>query len=60
MKKVIRCTHDSNRYKYTDKLLEMLGQGVISSESVLQELLWYLPSDTVEEFASSYVGLDEE
>lgn len=60
MKKVVKCNYSSNRSEYTDKLLDMINHGVISAESVLQELLQWLPSDTIEEFAKDYVTSDEE
>ena len=60
MKKVVKCNYSSNRSEYNDKLLDMINHGVISAESVLQELLQWLPSDTIEEFAKDYVTSDEE
>ena len=59
MKKVVKCDYSSNRFEYTDKLFDMMNNGVVSAESVLQELLQYLPSDTIEDFAKDYVTLDE-
>lgn len=60
MKKVVKCGYTPNRYQYTHKLFDMINEGIVSSESVLQELLQYLPSDTIEDFAKDYVTLDEE
>ena len=60
MKKVVKCNYSSNRFEYTNKLLDMINARGTSAERVLQELLQYLPADTIEEFAKDYVTLDEE
>lgn len=58
MKRVIKQVVASSRFEYTDKLLDMIDDEVFSAESVLKELLQYLPSDTVEDFARYYVTHD--
>lgn len=58
MTKVVKCDYSSNRFEYTDKLMDMINAEVISAESVLQELLQYLPQDTIEDFAKDYVTSD--
>lgn len=58
MKKIVKRVVASSRFEYTDKLLDMIDDEVVSAESVLKELLQYLPSDTVEDFARYYVTLD--
>lgn len=60
MKKVVKCNYSLNRFEHTNRLLDMINDGVIDAESVLQELLQYLPPDTIEDFAKDYVALDEE
>lgn len=61
MKKVVECNYfSSSRFEHTNRLLDMIDDGVISAENVLQDLLQYLPADTVEDFAKDYVALDAE
>lgn len=61
MKRAIKSSfepHDNSNY--TRRLLEMISDGIISAENVLNELLQYLPKSYVEEFASDYLDLDED
>lgn len=57
MKRVILSNIKS---KSTLRLLEMIDDGVISAEEVLNELLKYLPQRTVDEFAHDYLDVDED
>ena len=57
MKRVILANIES---KSTLRLLEMIDDGVISAEKVLNELLKYLPQHTVDEFAHDYLDVDED
>ena len=62
MKRVIKSSLESHdNSKYIARLREMINDGTIDAEDVLDELLQYLPPDTVDEFASDYLGdtLDE-
>lgn len=61
MKRVIRASIEPyGKSKATVRLLEMISDGVISAESCLNELLQYLPQDTVDEFARDYLDEDDE
>ena len=60
MKKVIKSNVEPyGRSKHTARLLDMISDGIISSENVLQELLQYLPQSTVDEFALTYLDYDD-
>ena len=59
MKRVIKSSFEPySNSKYTVRLREMLSDGTISAEDVLDALLQYLPQGTVDEFASDYLGDD--
>jgi|13_taG_2_1085334.scaffolds.fasta_scaffold08740_8 hypothetical protein len=49
-----------NVREYTTKLLELIDEGCLSSENVLEELLRYLPEgDVAEFFKDTYDYLEE-
>ena len=55
MKKVIKSSIEPyGKSKATVRLLEMISDGVLSAEDVLNELLQYLPQHTIDEFAQGY------
>lgn len=59
MKRVIKSNVEPyGKSKSTVRLLEMISDGIISAENVLQELLQYLPQNIVDEFASDYLDVD--
>lgn len=61
MKRVIQSSVEPyGKSKSTVKLLEMISDGIISAENVLNELLQYLPQNIVDEFASDYLDEDDE
>ena len=60
MKRVIKSgVEPYGKSKSTVRLLEMISDGIISSENVLQELLQYLPQSTVDEFALTYLDYED-
>ena len=61
MKRIIKSSIEPyGKSRSTVRLLEMINDGVISAESVLQDLLQYLPQNIVDEFARDYLGVDED
>lgn len=59
MKRVIKSSLESyGKSKYIARLCEMINDGIISAEDVLDALLEHLPQGTVDEFARDYLGDD--
>ena len=55
LKKVIKGNSYANCNDYTEQLLDMMVDGIINPQSVVDEISRWLPHDTFEEFAEDFI-----
>ena len=46
--------------KFTNKILEMVDEGVVNKDDLIRDLLMYLSESEVENFYDQYYGYEEE
>ena len=46
--------------KYTNKILEMVSEGIVNKDNLICDLLMYLSESEVENFYDQYYGYEEE